>query len=45
MGKKLFFQSDLKKTSKKFRNADIYVDMGYSELDGHSKTLLCCGGA
>ena len=27
------------------RNVNIYVDMRYSELRGHSKTLKCCGGA
>ena len=27
------------------RNVDIYVDLGYSELGGHSKTLACYGAA
>ena len=40
----------LKLNSKQFTlplNVDIYeyVDMGYSELGGHSKTLRCCAGA
>ena len=36
-GKKRLFESDHKKT----RN----VEMGYSELVGHSKSLPCCGCA
>ena len=37
-----------KEISKKLpipQNVDIYVNIGYSELGGHSKTLTCCGGA
>ena len=39
-----FFQSDLKKVHFR-RNVDIYVDMGYLGLGGHSKMLTCCSGS
>ena len=44
-GIKLFFSKWTKKTFFFPRNVDIYVDMEYSELGRHSKTLMCCGRA
>ena len=39
------FLKVISKTFAFYRTVDVYVDMGYSELGGHSITLTCCVGA
>ena len=41
----LFVSKESQKYVLSFRNVDTYVDMEYSELVKHSKTLTSCGGA
>ena len=44
MGKIRLFKM-ISKNENDLRNVDTYIDMGYSELGQHSKTLTYCGRA